>query len=580
MPDPGSALAALADRYWEAYLEFRPTEATLHGDHRYDDRIEDVSADGEARQRATWLELRAAVDAVDADALDPAGRVTQRLLREELTAAVEAIDVRETELRFDQMGGVHAELLVTAPQIQAPTPESARALVERQRQLPGLLDQTVDRLRAGLAAGRTPARANVERSLNQIDKYLASPLESDPFTAYAGPVGWDGEAGWRAELAAIVRDAVRPAFSRYRDFFATELLPAGRPHDQAGLCWLGDGEGEALYRHFVRLHTTVDDLTAEEIHRIGLDELDRLTAEYADVGGRLFGLTERGAIFDRLHSDPALRYGDGDEIMGDARRYLAAATAAMGDWFGRLPATPCEITAVPSALAEDMPMAYYFPPADDRSRPGTYFVNTADPAAKNRFEAASVAYHEAIPGHHLQLAIATELDGVPAFQRLSGGHTAFVEGWGLYAERLADEMALYAEDLERIGMLAADSWRSCRLVVDTGLHALGWGRQQAIDFMAANAPVSRAEIEVEVDRYLGIPGQALAYKVGQREIFRLRAEAGERLGARFDVSAFHDTVLGSASVSLPVLRQLVADWVESVVGGGPRSSAGGHVGGG
>jgi len=564
MTDPAPALREVADRYWEAHLEFRPTEATLHGDHRYDDRIEDVSVDGEARERATWLELRAAVDAVDAAGLDAAGRVTQQLLRAELTGAVEAIDVREAELRSDQMAGVHAELMVSAPQIQAPTPESARALVERQRRLPGLLDQTVDRLRAGLAAGRTPARINVERSLNQVDKYLASPVEADPFTAYAGPPGWDGEAEWRAELAGIVRDAVRPAFARYREFFVSELLPAGRPHEQAGLCWLA--EGEALYRHFVGRHTTVDDLSAEEIHRIGLDELDRLAAEYAEVGGRLFGMTDLALILDRLRSDPALRYGDGDEIMADARRYLAAATAAMGEWFGRLPVTPCVITAVPAAVAEDMPMAYYFPPADDGSRPGTYFVNTADPADKNRFETASVAYHEAIPGHHLQLAIATELEGVPSFQRLSHGHTAFVEGWGLYAERLADEMGLYGDDLERIGMLAADSWRSCRLVVDTGLHALGWGRQQAIDFMTANAPVSVGEIEVEVDRYIGLPGQALAYKIGQREIFRLRAEARERLGAAFDVRAFHDAVLGSSSVSLPVLRQIVAGWV---AGSGP-----------
>jgi uncharacterized protein (DUF885 family) len=559
--EPCAALREVADRYWEAYLECRPTEATLHGDHRYDDRIEDVSVDADARRRANWLELRAAVDAIDPAGLDPAGRVTQRLLRGELTEAVGAIDVRETELRSDQMTGVHADLLVTAPQILAPTPQSARALLERHRQIPRLLAQVIDRLRAGLAAGRTPARINVERSLNQVDKYLASPLDADPFTVFAGPPGWDGEAAWRAELAGIAGDVIRPAFGRYRDFFAAELLPAGRPHDQAGLRWLA--EGEALYDHFVRHHTTVDDLTAEEIHGIGLDELERLTAEYADVGGRLFGTTARAEIFDRLRSDPALRYADGDEIMSDARRYLAAATAVMGDWFGRLPVTPCEISAVPAALAEDMPMAYYFPPADDGSRPGRYFVNTADPGHKNRYETASVAYHEAIPGHHLQLAIAAELDGVPAFQRLSGGHTAFVEGWGLYAERLAAEMGLYADDLERMGMLAADSWRSCRLVVDTGLHALGWGRQQAIDFMAANAPVSLGEIEVEVDRYIGMPGQALAYKVGQREIFRLRAEARDRLGARFDIRAFHDVVLGSSSVSLPVLRHLVEEWAAS-----------------
>ena len=565
MSDPSTALRAAADRYWEAWLEDRPTAATLHGDHRYDDRIEDVSVDAEARQRATWLELRAAVDAIEPAGLDPAGRVTQQLLRAELTRAVEAIDVRATELRYDQNTGFHAELFVVAPQIQAPTPESARALLERHRKIPTFLDQAVERLRAGIEAGRTPARINIERSLNQLDKYLSSPLETDPFTTFAGPPNWDGEPGhkegraWRAQLTDVARASIRPAFQRYREFFAGTLLPAGRPHEQAGLQWMTDGP--VLYEHFVREHTTVDDLAAEEIHRIGRDELDRLTGEYVDVGGRLFGTTELSEILDRLRSDPALRYASGDEIMDDARRYLAAARAAMGDWFGRLPVAPCEIVAIPAAIAEDMPMAYYFPPADDRSRPGMYFVNTADPSHKNRFETASVAFHEAIPGHHLQLAIATELDGVPAFQRLSSGNTAYVEGWGLYAERLAGEMGLYSDDLERIGMLAADSWRSCRLVVDTGLHGLGWSRQQAIDFMAANSPVSLGEVAVEVDRYIGMPGQALAYKIGQREILRLREGARARLGDRFDIRAFHDVVLGSSSVSLPVLRQLVDDWV-------------------
>ncbi|HET9773089.1 MAG TPA: DUF885 domain-containing protein [Acidimicrobiia bacterium] len=552
-------LRAVADRYWEAFLEARPTDASLHGDHRYDDRIEDVSAEADARRRATWEGLLAEVDAIDPATLDRAGQVTQELLRAELREAIEAIDIREIELCSDQNTAVHAELFVVAPQVSAPTPESARALVERHRRLPGLLDQATGRLRAGLEAGRTPARVNIERSLNQLDKYLASPIERDPFTTFAGPPDWDGEPAWRAELAEVARDAIRPAFARYRDFFATVLMPAGRPSEQPGLSWLPDGR--ALYDSFVRRHTTAKDLTAEEIHGIGLDEIDRLADEYAEVGGRLFGVTDVGDIFDRLRSDPALRYASGDDIMADARRYLARAAEAMGDWFGRLPVTPCDITAIPAALAEDMPVAYYFPPADDGSRPGTYFVNTADPGQKNRYETASVAYHEAIPGHHLQLAIATELEGVPTFQRLALGNTAYVEGWGLYAERLAEEMGLYADDLERIGMLAADSWRSCRLVVDTGLHALGWSRGQAIGFMAANAPVSRAEIEVEVDRYIGMPGQALAYKIGQREIFRLRADARDRLGPRFDIRAFHDAVLGSSSVSLPVLRRLVDDYV-------------------
>ena len=420
-----------------------------------------------------------------------------------------------------------------------------------------LLDQAGERFRAGLGAGRIPARVVVERSLNQLDGYLASDLASDPFVTFAGPDGWAGEVAWRDQLAAVARDVIRPAFHRYRQVLADDLLPVARPDERCGLTWLGS-DGVDLYRTLVRQHTTLDDLSADEIHQMGLAEVERLAGEYAEVGGRLFGTGDLGEVFRRLREDESLRYGTADEIVADARRYLAGAEAAMGDWFGRLPQTACAIKEVPDFLAADAPAAYYFPPAADGSRPGAYFVNTYEPATKNRFETASVAYHEAIPGHHLQLTIANELGHLPRFQRLSFGNTAFVEGWALYTERLADEMGLYRDDVERIGMLAGDSWRSCRLVVDTGMHALGWTRQQAIDFMVANAPVGLAEIEVEVDRYIAIPGQALAYKVGQLEIQRLRAAAHGVAGDAFDIRAFHDTVLGSGSVSLPVLRELVS----------------------
>ena len=232
----------------------------------------------------------------------------------------------------------------------------------------------------------------------------------------------------------------------------------------------------------------------------------------------------------------------------------------MDRWFGRLPARACEVRAVPDVLAPDSPAAYYFPPAADGSRPGTYYVNTFDAGERNRFETAATAFHEAIPGHHLQLAIAAELDDLPAFQRFGTGHVAFVEGWALYTERLAEEMGLYADDVDLLGMLSADALRACRLVVDTGLHALGWTRQQVIDHMAAHMPVGVEEIAVEVDRYLAIPGQALGYKVGQREILRLRAEAEATLGDAFDLRSFHDAVLGSGTVGLPVLATIVADW--------------------
>jgi uncharacterized protein (DUF885 family) len=549
-------LAALADEYWQAWLAAHPRGATIIGDHRFDDRIEDLTAAAEEADKARAVELLGRLDALDAAGLDERASVTRALLRAELVRDIDLARARLTELASDQMDGVHAQLLMEAPQVNAPTPASAEALVARHRQIGTMIDQALDRFRAGLAAGRTPARIAIERSLQQLDGYLAGGPETDPFVTMAGPPDWAGEADWRSDLAAASREVIRPALARYRTMLADELLPVARPDDRCGLSWLG-ADGEALYDVLIRQHTTVGDLTPQEIHDVGRAEIDRLAEEYAIVGQRLLGTTDTTEIFDRLRGDPSLHYDRGDEIMADARRALDAAAGAMGNWFGRLPEAPCAVEAVPDFLAAHAPSAYYFPPAADGTRPGAYYVSLWKPEGRARFETESVAYHEGIPGHHLQLTIAAELSDLPDFQRYSWGNTAFVEGWALYAERLADEMGLYGDDLARMGMLANDSWRSARLVVDTGLHALGWSRQRAIDFMVATVPVAPAEIEIEVDRYIAIPGQAVSYKVGQLEIQRLRRIAEDRLGGAFDIKAFHDTVLGSGSVSLSVLRGLV-----------------------
>jgi uncharacterized protein (DUF885 family) len=553
-------IRAIADEYWEAKLEASPLFASFLGDHRYDDRADDLSAEEERRLRSVWTGLRERAAAVSSrnGELDETDRASCDLLVQELDDSVRAIDLRLAELTSDQMQGVHADLLITAAQLQAPDAEHAAMALTRARQFGRMLDQATDRYREGLAAGRTPVRINVERSINQVDGYLASPLESDPFANLAGPEGWDGLDVWRGQLTDIVRDDLRPAFARYRNALRYELLPAARPDDRPGLRWLDDGA--ELYQALIELHTGLP-LTPDELHAIGMAEAtESLPAEYAAVGGREFGTSDLTEIFGRLLDDPGLRYRDADQIMGHATECLDAARAVMGDWFGILPEAPCVLEPVPDYLAADSPAAYYSPPAPDGSRPGEYFVNLYEPTKRGRAETASIAYHEAIPGHHLQLAIASERTDLPAFRRLSWGHTAFVEGWALYTERLADEMGLYESDLDRLGMLASDSWRACRLVVDTGLHAMGWTRQQAIDFMNAHAPVSRDEIVVEVDRYIGMPGQALAYKVGQREILRLRDEARAARGADFDIKAFHDTVLGGATISLRVLRDRVGAW--------------------
>ena len=557
--DAATALSSLAGEYWEHELEAHPLYASFLGDHRYDDRADDYSAEADVAKRERYVSMRGRLAAVDEDALNDTDRVTRELLQGELDDAIRRIDQRLVELTADQMQGAHADLLMIAGQLRAPDPEHARDAVTRISAMATLLDQAAQRYRDGAAAGRTPAAINVTRSQRQVDGYLAAAIENDPFVSLAGPEEWDGEQRWRADMAEAVRHTLRPAFERYRDVLAAELAPVARSDEQAGLAHLPGGD--EIYQVLIELHTGLP-LSADDLHRVGLEQATTtIRAEFAEVGERVFGTSDVPTIFDRLLNDPDLRYRDGDEIVRHATRCLDTARTAMPEWFGILPAAPCVLTPVPDYLAPDVPPAYYMPPAPDGSRPGEYFVNLHEPTERGRYSTASIAYHEAIPGHHLQLAIATESAGLPEFRRLGTGHTAFVEGWALYTERLADEMGLYADDLDRLGMLSSDAWRACRLVVDTGLHARGWSRQQAIDFMVEHMPVDLDTITVEVDRYIGMPGQALAYKVGQREIMNLREQSRRDLGAAFDVKGFHDAVLGAATISLPVLRRRVHEWV-------------------
>ncbi|HET8617315.1 MAG TPA: DUF885 domain-containing protein, partial [Acidimicrobiales bacterium] len=363
---------ALADEYWEARLEASPLFATFLGDHRYDDRVDDLSVEAEQSQRARWTDLRQRAAALDGD-LDPGDAVTLDLLVHELDDTIRAIDLRLLEMSWDQMEGVHADLLITAGQLSAPEPEHAAMALARTRRYGDMLAQAADRWRDGLAAGRTPARLNVLRSINQVEGYLTSPIGSDPFATLAGPEGWDGLDGWRAELAAVVTDHLRPAFARYRDVLRHELLPVSRPDDRPGLCHL-DG-GPDVYQALVEIHTGLP-LTPDELHEVGMAEVTgSLPAEYAAAGGRLWGTDDVAAIFARLRDDESLRYADAGEILAHAGACLEAATAAMGDWFGIVPEAPCVLTPVPDYLAPDSPAAYYTPPAPDGSRPGEYHVN-------------------------------------------------------------------------------------------------------------------------------------------------------------------------------------------------------------
>jgi uncharacterized protein (DUF885 family) len=349
---------------------------------------------------------------------------------------------------------------------------------------------------------------------------------------------------------------VRPAFAAYRQVLADEMRQHGRPDDRVGACWLP--EGDELYRRLARVHTTTD-RTPDELHQTGLDVIEALTQEYAEVGARVFGVSDRAEIFARMTTDPAMRWRDADELLTSAREAVARAEAAVPDWFGRLASQQCKIEPVPPTDAPGAPAAYYVWPSMDGTRPGIYFANTDRATERDKFVSEVMAFHEAVPGHHFQITIAQELTHLPMLRRVVNP-TAYAEGWGLYTERLAEEMGLYTSDVYRLGMLTMDSMRAGRLVVDTGMHAKGWSREQAVAYLRENTPMADLDINNEVDRYIAYPGQALSYMVGRLEIQRMRHAAEQALGDRFDIRAFHDVVLGNGPLPLSVLDDVVTRW--------------------
>ncbi|MGH8958981.1 MAG: DUF885 domain-containing protein [Acidimicrobiia bacterium] len=550
----------LAADYWDRYLEANPSTATILGDHRFDHLLDDISPEATEDVLTQFRRFHDEAEALTEAELDHQGRITRAML---VSESMVGIDMIETGILFgacDPNTGVLVGLLQAAGQTVATSPENAAALVERYRQVPRLFDQALERHLSEFGTGRTATASNISRVLSQLDGYLGSDASDDPFAQTAGPEDWDGLGDWRRQLEQISTEVIRPALSNYREG-VQQLLGRGRDDDHPGICHIPRGEED--YLRAIRTFTNLP-FDAQELHDIGREEAEgRLADEFRALGENTLGTSDLSEVLDRLRNDPALRYEDAAEITNDAETYVSRSWAAAPDWFNLKPSANCAVKEVPAAIAKDVPPAYYYPPATDGSRPGIYFINTYDAPGRARYSGEAVAYHEANPGHHFQLTLSSELGDIPEFRKHALTY-AFVEGWGLYSERLADEMGLYSSDLARLGMVSADAWRACRLVVDTGLHALGWTRQQAVDYMHNWCAIDEPSVQVEVDRYIGMPGQALAYKVGQREIFRLRERAQVDLGDGFDIKDFHDVCLGSGNITLPILSDLVEKWLKEV----------------
>jgi uncharacterized protein (DUF885 family) len=552
--DPASPVNQLADRFWEAILEQNPTTATMYGDERYDDRLEDPSTAGRLRARALVESTLAAARRIDAADQPLEDRITLDMVRVVCELQIEQDDQRVDLLRpVDQMGGPQTLLPTIATFQAADTPERFERFIARLRAYPAFMAANIELLQEGIASGLTAPRIVTERTIAQVERLLDTPPQESVVVQVAR-VANDAD---RERVLAVVRDEVVPADQAFLDALRGAYLAASR--EDPGL-WSAPN-GDALYRTQVLAWTTLA-LEPSEVHAIGLEELEQIEAERRVIS-RAQGFGDDTAAYRaHLASDPANIPQSAAELLGRAREDIDRAMTLAPRYFGTLPRAGCEVRAVEEYKEKDSPFAYYYPPTTDGSRPGIYYANTYDLGSRAYSKLASTTYHEAVPGHHFQIAMEMENERLSTFRRLGsrlvGG--AYVEGWGLYSERLADEMGLFRNEAERFGMLDAMAWRAARLVVDTGLHALRWPRQRSIDFLRG-AGLSETDSVIETDRYICWPGQALTYKIGQREIERLRAVIEKRDGTAFDLRAFHDAVLGHGSLPLATLSRELPTWV-------------------
>jgi uncharacterized protein (DUF885 family) len=550
----------LAEAYWEEALQSNPLSATVYGDERYNHLMPDPSAAGRAADIDAIERASAAAQGLPDEALSTEDRITRDILRvlSELAHEDEALHAYEIRA-VDQMYGAQGVLPQVATFQRADTPELLDAWLERLRAFGPYIDANIEILHEGRASGRTAARIVAERTIEQVRRLLDTPIEDD-VVAQLSRVANDAD---RERVRDVVRDVVRPAERRYLDALSGEYLAATR--DVPGL--VSAPGGVDLYRHFIRRWTTLD-LDPRDVHQVGLEEYESIDEERRAIA-RAAGFGDDVAGYRAaLVADPANKAKDVDALLAHVEEAIERAGRIAPSVFGRLPRAACIVKPVEPFKQQDAPPAYYYPPTIDGTRPGTYYINTVDLDGLTLHKLAAYTYHEAVPGHHFQISLEMEHPGLGVFRRLGARSIAgaYVEGWGLYAERLADELGLYRTDAERLGMLDAQAWRASRLIVDSGMHALGWDRQRSIDWLRTTG-LSDTDAAIETDRYIAWPGQALSYMTGMREIRRLRRELEARDGERFDLSAFHDELIGHGSLPLVTLTAELPRWVH------PRTTA-------
>jgi prolyl oligopeptidase len=555
---PADRFNAIVDAHWSWTLEQSPQLRTYLGDTGANDRWGDMSLAAHAQRDAQRADFLTQLEAVDVDALNEQQQLSHamllRRLRSERSEYALGLYLMPINMRS---GPQHLHTL--QERVTFNSERDYRDWLQRLQQLPQLLAEYRALLQEGIRQERTQARVVMERVPAQIDRLLAGEAEDSPFYKpfNSATAGLDEArmAELRREASVVIARGLNPALAEFREFLLATYLPACR--EQPGIGSLP--EGKALYRFLAGYFTTTD-MTPEAIHEVGKAEVARLLEEMEDVKRSVGFAGDLQAFNTFLRSDPQFYYNSPEALF---EGYLAIAKRLdpqLVQLFGKLPRMPYGVRPIPDTIAPDTTTAYYSRPAANGTQPGYYYVNLYRPEVRPKYEMEVLSVHEAVPGHHLQIALAQELEGLPLF-RTTGGETAFIEGWGLYAERLGYQMGLYTDPYSRYGQLTYDMWRAVRLVVDTGIHYFGWSRQEAIDYFTAHAGKSEADIVNEIDRYIGWPGQALAYKIGQLKILALRERAEDALGDAFDIRAFHDHLLGAGAIPLDALERRMDAWI-------------------
>ena len=554
--------ATLLSIDFEAYLAEYPTYATSSGFEGFAGRWENHSAEGFAQRQARRISRLAAIESIDRETLGETDRLNYDLFLRQARDQVEVLAFPAHVQRLDQRRGVQQSAASTLKSLPNRSVSDLKDQVSLLRGLPQHIDQQINLLREGVALGVVPPAITLRDVPQQVRNMIIDTPEDNPllqgFFSLPGSVpGEEGEL-MRNEAIAVYQEEIRPKWQEFAKFLTEEYLPAA----PASVSASDRPNGAAWYRVEVRQHTTLD-VTPDEVHEIGLAEVARIRREMERVKTRAGFAGTLAEFFTFLRTDPQFYHTEPEALLAEYRDIAKRADYEMPKLFGILPRTPYGIVEIPSYAAKSQTTAYYMRGSLAAGRAGQYFANTYALHTRPRWEMEALTLHEAVPGHHHQIAIQQEIEGTPGFRKMGLSLTGYTEGWGLYAESLGEEMGFYQDPYAKFGQLTYEMWRAVRLVVDTGMHAKGWSRQEAIDYFAANASKSHHDIVVEIDRYINWPGQALAYKLGELKFKELRARAEETLGQKFDIRDFHDEVLKRGPLPLMVLDRYVDEWIAS-----------------